>query len=316
MATRPLLRSFRFRRPPPPAAHPASSSHVGTDLQHHLLRHSQPPPPLLRGVLANIRCFGRTSQSSSSSSKAAWPGRRVLANMFSSPLVSASAGLLSDHLSNQESSPKEPHDHDHENRVCTQALVALNILVHVVDLATQRKLVAWGAKVNHLVREGQIWRMATAALLHADIPHLTCNIRALEEFGPMLEGYIGPRRFLAIYCTSALSGSLFSYWFTPGSSVGASGAICGLIGAQAVYSWRHRETLEKADETVAGIAFLVVSNLVIALFTKNRTDHWGHLGGFLGGAAMEFFLGPDGKQRVATGGVVVLEDKPPAWFSH
>ncbi|CAM0901469.1 unnamed protein product [Alopecurus aequalis] len=302
MATRLLLRSFRFRRPPPPAG----SSHLGNDLRQNLFHRSPPPPvPPRTGVLGNIRWFrGGSQHSSSSSSKTASPGRRVVASMLSASIVSLSADLLTDYLNNQKKPPKGPQ-HNLENMVCTGGLVAVNVLVHVVDVATKQKLSKWGVKVNDLVKEGQIWRMATSSLLHADWAHLLCNLNALKEFGPMLEGYVGPNRFLTIYCTSALSGSIFSYWFTPEPSVGASDAIRGLIGAQAVYSWRHRETMANANDTLGEIAVLVLCNMAIAVFSKHRIDHWAHLGGFLGGAAVELYLG--GKQNVTKGGVVVLE---------
>ncbi|CAM0901467.1 unnamed protein product [Alopecurus aequalis] len=309
MATRLLLRSFRFRRPPPPAG----SSHLGNDLRQNLFHRSPPPPvPPRTGVLGNIRWFrGGSQHSSSSSSKTASPGRRVVASMLYVSIVSLSADLLTDYLNNQKKPPKGPQ-HNLENMVCTGGLVAVNVLVHVVDVATKQKLSKWGAKNNDLIRKGQLWRLATSSLLHCGIIHITLNMFALDDIGSLMEEVTSPGRFLAIYCTSALAGSLMSYRFVPGNSVGASDAIYGLFGAQGAYTWRRRESLTSARDTFKEIRDMIIFSLAFSLalrLIKVRIDNWAHLGGFLGGAAVELVLGPHEKQHVARIGTMTLEDK-------
>ncbi|XP_044321225.1 RHOMBOID-like protein 10, chloroplastic [Triticum aestivum] len=125
------------------------------------------------------------------------------------------------------------------------------------------------------------------------------NTLSLASIGPKVEKDAGPIRFLAIYCTSALSGSLMSYWFSSARTygVGASGAICGLVDAYAVYVWRHKELFRNGKEVLESVKIVVLLNVGIGILLRHRIDNWAHLGGFLGGAAVEWFYGPDWKRR-------------------
>ena len=96
--------------------------------------------------------------------------------------------------------------------------------------ADTRMLVDLGAKVDVLISGGDYWRLFTATLLHGGILHLLFNLYALYALGPMLEAYMGHTRFVAIYILGGLYGSLASYAFTDNVSVGASGAIFGVVG--------------------------------------------------------------------------------------
>ncbi|MBK8047001.1 MAG: rhomboid family intramembrane serine protease [Anaerolineales bacterium] len=93
-----------------------------------------------------------------------------------------------------------------------------------------RVLVELGAKYDPAIYQGEYWRLFTATLLHGGVLHLMFNLYALFSLGPLLESYLGPARFLAIYVLGGLFGSLLSYAFTDSVSVGASGAIFGIFG--------------------------------------------------------------------------------------
>lgn len=88
-----------------------------------------------------------------------------------------------------------------------------------------------GANSGEAVRRGELYRLLASAFLHADPVHLFVNMLALWSFGPMLEALLGPRRFLLLYGASALGGSLASAMLEDRWSVGASGAIWGLMMA-------------------------------------------------------------------------------------
>ncbi|MFZ3076981.1 MAG: rhomboid family intramembrane serine protease [Candidatus Aenigmatarchaeota archaeon] len=77
------------------------------------------------------------------------------------------------------------------------------------------------------------WMFFTAIFLHADIMHLLYNMFALALFGSMLEKIVGGRNFLAIFIISGLIASAAAFFFY-GASLGASGAIFGILGALAV----------------------------------------------------------------------------------
>ncbi|XWS55224.1 hypothetical protein CRYUN_Cryun10bG0156600 [Craigia yunnanensis] len=199
-------------------------------------------------------------------------------------------------------------------RKWTNILLAINVLIYVAQLATQGKLLLWGAKINSLIDKGQIWRLATSSLLHANIGHLMVNCYSLNSIGPTVENISGPRRFLAVYITSAISSAATSYWFCKAPAVGASGAIFGLVGSVAVFVMRHRGMIRDAKEDLQHIAQVIFLNMVIGLMSKG-IDNWGHLGGLLGGAAMSWLLGPAWKcESMASDGRRIFSDRAPLFF--
>ncbi|KAM3741510.1 hypothetical protein ACB098_07G000500 [Castanea mollissima] len=169
----------------------------------------------------------------------------------------------------------------------TNILLAVNVLIFIAQTATQGKLLLWGAKVN-------------------------CY--SLNSLGPSAENISGPRRFLAVYFASAISSSVMSYWFCKAPAVGASGAIFGLVGAVAVFATRHRQLFGRGKEDLQHIAQVIVLNMVIGLFSKG-IDNWGHLGGFLGGAAASWLLGPSWKyESMSSDGRRIFADRAPIFY--
>jgi rhomboid protease GluP len=155
-----------------------------------------------------------------------------------------------------------------------------------------RALVDLGAKVNPYIAQGEVWRLFTATLLHNGIIHLMFNLYALFALGPMLEAYIGPRRFLIIYLLGGLFGSLLSYAFSQSISVGASGAIFGIIGATTVYFFLYRKNFGTQGRAILqNMIVVIVINLIFG-FTAGYIDNWGHIGGLLGGALVAIGLVP------------------------
>ncbi|XP_018718719.1 RHOMBOID-like protein 10, chloroplastic isoform X1 [Eucalyptus grandis] len=189
----------------------------------------------------------------------------------------------------------------------TNVILAVNIFfaflflrVYAVQLATQGKLLSWGAKINHLIDKGQWWRLATSSLLHANAMHLMVNCYSLNSIGPTVEAISGPKKYLMVYATSAITSSAMSYWLNKASSVGASGAIFGLVGYMAVYITRHRALIKDANEGLKHIAKVIILNMVIGLSSKG-IDNWGHVGGFLGGVVTPWLLDPAWKLERRSG---------------
>ncbi|KAJ7522364.1 hypothetical protein O6H91_18G008300 [Diphasiastrum complanatum] len=132
-------------------------------------------------------------------------------------------------------------------RFWTNVILGLNVLIFVAQSASQGRLLLLGAKVNSLIEKGQMWRLITPALLHANLGHLLVNSYSLNAIGPTVETLGGPKRFLAVYAASAVASSTLSYFLCKAPSVGASGAIFGLLGirtcflgANIVYPKLHR----------------------------------------------------------------------------
>jgi membrane associated rhomboid family serine protease len=102
-----------------------------------------------------------------------------------------------------------------------------------------------------------------------------------------------------IYFFSGIAGSIASYLFNPSPSLGASGAIFGLIGALAVFLFRHRRLLGPVGRSMlSNVIFIIVLNLAISF--SPQIDLWGHIGGLTAGAALAWLLGPDWKLEIDT----------------
>src|SRR5262249_57826104 len=94
------------------------------------------------------------------------------------------------------------------------------------------------------VANGDWWRLITAAFLHANILHLGLNMLALVWLGGPVERYLGHLQYLALYLVSGLAGSAGALLAAPTSpTVGASGAIFGLLGAMLVIQWQATGSL-------------------------------------------------------------------------
>lgn len=150
-----------------------------------------------------------------------------------------------------------------------------------------------GAKDNAAIREqGQYYRFLTAMFLHGGLLHIAFNGFALYSIGPEAERIYGTGRFLALYLIAGLAGGLASYTFSPNLSVGASGAIFGLIGGLAIFYYVSRRTLGSlARQQLGSLVTVIMLNLFIG-FSGQNIDNWAHIGGLLGGAAVGWFLAP------------------------
>ena len=135
---------------------------------------------------------------------------------------------------------------------------------------------------------GQWYRLLTVALMHdqtSDLPyHLAFNMLALYSLGTQIESVLGRTKFLIIFFTSLLAGSITSAYFLPfnGYSIGASGAVFGLFGAMLVLYKKHGADLK-------GVLITVGLNLAIG-FTLPGIDWRAHIGGLVGGAVVTKLL--------------------------
>ena len=151
-----------------------------------------------------------------------------------------------------------------------------------------RTLAMWGADAALLVIEGgQWWRLFSAIFIHAGMIHLLFNSYALIFIGPLLEEALGRERFLVLYLTTGAFGFLLSNWYYPPIlvTVGASGAIFGMIGAAIVLSWRWSTWGSMMGQQLVHWA---IYGFVYGLFLG--ANNAAHLGGFLSGAGLAYVL--------------------------
>lgn len=154
-------------------------------------------------------------------------------------------------------------------------------------------LVLLGAKVNSLIADGQLWRLVTATFLHGNLVHIFFNGYALYALGPENERIYGTPRFLAVYFLAGVGGSVASYLFSPAPSVGASGAIFGLMGSLGLFYYLNRELLGQSGRAmIQNIVTIGLINLVIGFSSPGVIDNFGHLGGLIAGLIAAYALAP------------------------
>jgi rhomboid protease GluP len=180
--------------------------------------------------------------------------------------------------------------------IVTYVIMGVTIAIFMLQMASQYilgddYLIALGAKVNPLIRQGQLWRFFTPALLHVGLAHIAFNMYALYAIGRGLERYYGHSRFLMLYGVGAFAGNLASFLMTPTPSAGASTALFGLVAAEGVFIFQNRRIFGKQSGRMLGnLLLVIVVNLGLGL--SPGIDNWGHVGGLIGGAIFAWLAGP------------------------
>jgi membrane associated rhomboid family serine protease len=171
-----------------------------------------------------------------------------------------------------------------KNTPVTKFLSISLIAIFLLQELTGTLLVKSFALFAPLVTSGEWWRLISAGFLHGSIIHLLFNVYILWVIGSQLESIVGNIKFIIIYFVSLLGGSVASYLFSPfGSySIGASGAIFGLMGAMLVVG-------RKRNLDISQITTLVAINVVIG-FVLSGIDWRAHLGGLAAGAFITWVL--------------------------
>jgi rhomboid protease GluP len=170
--------------------------------------------------------------------------------------------------------------------------------------------VALGAKANEAIRAGQLWRFFTPMLLHGSILHIGFNMYALMIFGAGLERRYGHGRFLLLYILSGFAGTVFSFLFSSAYSIGASGAIFGLVGAEGIFLFQNRKLFgARVRQALNNVIFVVAINLFLGL--QPGIDNWGHMGGLMGGLIFAWFAGPHWEVQGISPNLEVVDRREP-----
>jgi len=178
----------------------------------------------------------------------------------------------------------------------TYTILGITVVAYLLQLLTQfifgyDAAVELGAKANDAIRAGQLWRFFTPMLLHGSILHIGFNMYALNAFGAGLERRYGHGRFLLLYILSGFAGTVFSFLFSSAYSIGASGAIFGLVAAEGIFLFQNRKLFgSRVRGALNNVIFVVAINLFLGL--QPGIDNWGHLGGLMGGLIFAWFAGP------------------------
>ena len=173
----------------------------------------------------------------------------------------------------------------------TYVLIAINIIMYIVPFILGKSNLFVEAFCTHgpSVRAGQYYRLITGIFLHGSLIHLGCNCYSLYVLGTQIESFLGKFKFLIVYFFSGLMGCLFSITFNGNvASIGASGAIFGLMGALAYFGYYYRVYFGNILKTQ--IIPLILLNLGLG-FMVTGIDNFAHIGGLLGGVFVTRGLG-------------------------
>jgi len=221
-------------------------------------------------------------------------------------MTTTSVGMRCPDCSKQRTKVVRLRDMASRPRV-TYALIAINV---VAFLTERGELSPFGTSIHGtVINEGlldrfdvsvnhQYWRLISAGFLHENLIHIGFNMYLLYLLGLMLEPSIGSIRFAVIYFTALLAGSFGALFATAAPSLGASGAVFGLMGAAVVELRARRMSVMES-----GIGGLIVLNLVLS-FSLANISVGAHVGGLIGGALAALAIRSADARRVPAFGLI------------
>jgi len=169
--------------------------------------------------------------------------------------------------------------------VITYALIIINVIAYF--LSNMFGLVDDFAVNRFMITHGEFYRLFTGMFLHANLIHLLFNCYAIYIIGMQLESFLGKGKYLLVYLMSGFAGNCLSIFMSTGYSVGASGAIFGLLGSLVYFGYHYRVYLETVVKSQ--IIPLIIINLLIGM--APGIDNWGHIGGLIGGVFATMAVG-------------------------
>jgi rhomboid protease GluP len=170
------------------------------------------------------------------------------------------------------------------------AVFALMVLSGVDPVfPTANQLLAWGANDGaRVVLRHEFWRLPASVFIHGGLIHLAVNMWCLYNIGPLVERLYGNLAFAAIYLAAGIGGAIASMAFSFRVSVGASGAIFGILGALLAFLIINRRSVPGsvlAPLRSSALSFVIFNTLFGA--SVPNIDQAAHMGGlatgFLGG---------------------------------
>jgi rhomboid protease GluP len=159
-------------------------------------------------------------------------------------------------------------------------------------LADRDTIVEAGALVRDRVAAGEWWRIVSAMFLHGGFDHVLGNVVVLYIVGLACEHAFGGARTALVYFVSGVTGALLSVAAGPGPSVGASGAIFGVIAAVVVVLYRHQDRFYLRDKRIGFVLAMWAGWQILTGLANPFIDNFAHLGGLAGGALAALPLRP------------------------
>lgn len=196
------------------------------------------------------------------------------------------------HMVDEIFRPKKP--------IVTYILIAINVLVFLfctVFNLSDMFVDSFANYYPYVVKHGEYYRLITSVFLHVNLLHIAFNMYALYLLGREAESFFGKWRFLLIYLVSGVSGSLLSILMNADSaSIGASGAIFGIMGALLYFGYNFRAYL--GNTLVRELVPVVIINLLFG-FAMPGIDNFAHIGGLVLGVTSAMAVGIRGKSSTS-----------------
>jgi rhomboid protease GluP len=179
----------------------------------------------------------------------------------------------------------------------TIALIGVNAVVFFYTIShgllqSESAILRAGALSRDLVLHGEVWRLLTAMFLHGSPAHLFGNAVGLFILGMAAEHAYGKLEMAGMYILSGLAGSVFSALVNPGPSVGASGAIFGLLGAMIVFFLKYHDWFHMRDKRIGNVLLVWAAYSVVTAYFIPFIDNAAHAGGLIGGAFCGYWVTP------------------------
>lgn len=193
---------------------------------------------------------------------------------------------------------KEKETRELKTMSITLGIIGINIILFIVSAIMSKNimnidgqvLLDLGGKFGPLIDKGEVYRLVTSNFLHGGIIHIAFNMYALYSIGPQIEEIYGKWKYICIYFLAGIGSSFLSYYMLPNTlSIGASGAIFGLLGALFIFAVKNRDSLKKG--AIKSLLMVIGVNLYIGMTLPN-IDNYGHIGGLIVGIIIgTIFLG-------------------------
>lgn len=185
----------------------------------------------------------------------------------------------------------------------TNTIIIINVILFIITtlislfrgstLSTDAEVaVYFGANYYVAIYNGQIFRLLSYAFLHGSILHILFNMMALKDVGQFIENFYGRRKFFAIYILTALIGGITSFIFSKGLSIGASGAVFGLLGILLAQRFRKNIYTPELPINFTMLVPMILFNLILG-FSVSGIDNAAHLGGLASGFILGLIVEPE-----------------------
>lgn len=162
-------------------------------------------------------------------------------------------------------------------------MILVFILQLVTGLESEKGLTQMGALIRSQVLVGEWYRLVSMIFLHGGVDHILSNSIALYVVGMAGEHAFGKVRFLFLFFFTGVIAASASMAVYPGPSVGASGALFGIMGAVAAYVYRKPNIFSHQEKRIGGILVAWAIYAIVQGFLTPYVDNAAHIGGFVAG---------------------------------